>query len=145
MATITARNDHSTTVAHNPERQAYEILHWGFVAAPVLAGLDKFAGILTNWDAYLAPPIAKIFGGDSHTFMLVVGVVEVIAGLLVAIKPKIGGYVVAAWLGGIIINLLIGGRYLDVALRDFGLMLGALALARLAQVFDRSSSSSRLV
>jgi hypothetical protein len=141
MATITARHDHtSSTVTHNPERQAYEILHWGFVAAPVLAGLDKFANILTNWDAYLAPPIAKMLGGSAHTFMLVVGVVEVVAGLLVAIKPKIGGYVVAAWLGGIIINLLIGGRYLDVALRDFGLMLGALALGRLAQVFDRPRS-----
>ena len=137
MANVIAR-DVRTELARNPERQAYEILHWGFVAAPVIAGLDKFAGLLTDWDAYLAPPIARVLGGAAHGFMLVGGAVEVAAGLLVALRPRIGAYVVAGWLGAIIVNLLISGRYLDVALRDFGLMLGALALARLAQVHDRS-------
>src|SRR5688572_15757751 len=106
MANVFAR-DARTELAGNPERQAYQILHWGFVAAPVIAGLDKFAGLLTNWDKYLAPAVANMLGSASHTFMLVVGVVEVVAGLLVALKPRIGGYVVAGWLGGIILNLLV--------------------------------------
>ena len=119
-------------VTHDPARQAYQLLHFGFIAAPVIAGLDKFAELLTDWDQYLAPPIARMLGGAAHPFMLVVGVVEVIAGLLVALRPKIGAYVVAGWLGGIIVNLLMSGRFFDIALRDFGLMLGALALGRLA-------------
>ncbi len=124
-------------LARNPERQAYELLHWGFVAAPVIAGLDKWSELLADWDRYLAPPIARTLGGAAHGFMLVVGVVEVIAGLLVALRPRIGAYVVAAWLGGIILNLVASGQYFDVALRDFGLMLGALALGRLSLVHDR--------
>ena len=135
MANVISRRT-SGSLAHNPERQAYHILHVGFIAAPVIAGLDKFAGLLTNWDAYLAPQIAQMLGGAAHTFMLVVGVIEVIAGLLVALKPRIGAYVVAGWLGGIIVNLLMSGHYFDIALRDFGLMLGALALGRLASVQD---------
>jgi hypothetical protein len=132
MANVITR-DIRTDLAHSPERQAYELLHWGFVAAPVIAGLDKFAGLLTNWDAYLAPPFARILGSSAHGFMLVVGVVEIAAGLIVAVKPKVGAYVVAAWLAAIIVNLLVSGHYFDIALRDFGLMLGALALGRLAQ------------
>jgi hypothetical protein len=119
-------------LTQEPARQAYHLLHLGFVAAPVIAGLDKFAELLTDWDQYLAPAIARTLGGAAHGFMLVVGVVEVLAGLLVALKPKIGAYVVAGWLGGIILNLLMTGRFFDIALRDFGLMLGALALGRLA-------------
>jgi hypothetical protein len=134
-------HDMRTGLVRNPEHQAYEILHWGFVAAPVIAGLDKFAGLLANWDAYLAAPIAKLLGGAAHGFMLVVGVIEVAAGLLVAIRPRIGAYVVAGWLGAIIINLLMSGRYFDIALRDFGLMLGALALGRLALVHDRHETA----
>ena len=134
MANISTTHEVRGELTRNPERQAYELLHWGFVAAPVIAGLDKFAGLLTNWDQYLAPPIARMLGGSAHAFMLVVGVVEVIAGLLVAVRPRIGAYVVAAWLVGIIVNLLISGHYFDIALRDFGLCLGALALGRLAQV-----------
>lgn len=135
MANVITR-DLRTDLAHSPERQAYQILHFAFVAAPIIAGLDKFVHLLTNWDAYLAPQIARMLGGGAHTFMLVVGVVEVVAGLLVAIRPRIGAYVVAAWLAGIIVNLLLGVHYFDIALRDFGLMLGALALGRLAQVHD---------
>ncbi|HVH42946.1 MAG TPA: hypothetical protein VM925_11405 [Labilithrix sp.] len=132
VITRTARGE----IAGSPERQAYQLLHWGFVAAPVIAGLDKFSRLLVDWDAYLAPPVARMLGGAAHGFMLVVGVVEIVAGLLVAIRPRIGAYVVAGWLGAIIVNLLMSGRYFDIALRDFGLMLGALALGRLALVHD---------
>ncbi|MGZ3421877.1 MAG: hypothetical protein ACXVEF_37925 [Polyangiales bacterium] len=113
-------------------RQGYELLHWGFTAAPVLFGLDKFAHLMTNWDAYLSPAFAKLSPLSVHTTMLVVGVIEIAAGLIVALRPKIGGLVVAAWLFGIIVNLALLGHAWDVALRDFGLMLGALALSRLA-------------
>jgi len=116
--------------------QAFEILHWGFVAAPVLAGLDKFLGLLTNWDAYLAPAFAKLSPLSVHGTMQVVGVIEIAAGVVVALKPRIGAYVVAAWLVGIIVNLLLTGHFYDIALRDFGLCLGALALGRLSESYD---------
>ena len=113
--------------------QAFQILRFGFTVAPIIAGLDKFLHLLTNWDKYLAPVIPNSLGISAHTFMLIVGVVEIVAGLLVAVQPRIGGYVVAAWLLGIILNLVAVGGYLDVALRDLGLLLGALSLARLAE------------
>ena len=136
MANLTSaqQNVINGELAHNPVRQAYELLHWGFVAAPVIAGLDKFSHLLTNWDQYLAPVIARPLGGAAHGFMLVVGVIEILAGFVVAVRPRIGAYVVAAWLAGIIVNLLLSGNYFDIALRDFGLFLAALALGRLAQV-----------
>ena len=119
----------------SPSYQAYQILHWGFVAAPILAGLDKFFMKLTDWTVYLWPPLAKLTG-SAGTFMRIVGVIEIVAGVLVALKPRYAAYVVAAWLGGIIVNLLSYSGYYDVALRDFGLMLGALTLARLASEYD---------
>jgi hypothetical protein len=122
--------------AGNPVYQAYQILHWGFVALPVIAGLDKFFHVLVNWDQYLAPIVSRWLGGNGHAFMLAAGVIEIVAGILVAFKPRIGGYVVAVWLLGIIINLLIYSGFYDIALRDFGLLLGALALARLSQGFE---------
>jgi hypothetical protein len=118
-----------------PSRQAYYILHFAFVAAPLIAGIDKFLHLLVNWDIYLAPAIAKLSPVGGHGLMLAVGVIEIIVGLLVAIKPRIGAYVVAFWLWGIIINLLLIPNFFDVALRDFGLSLGALALARLSREF----------
>jgi hypothetical protein len=135
MANLTSaqQNVVSGELARNPVRQAYELLHWGLVAAPVIAGLDKFSHLLTNWDQYLAPVIARPLGGAAHGFMLVVGVIEILAGFVVAVRPRIGAYVVAAWLAGIILNLLLSGNYFDIALRDFGLFLAALALGRLAQ------------
>jgi len=123
--------------ADNPVYQGYQILRWGFVAAPTIAGIDKFTHLLTNWDQYLSPTVAKLLPFSGHTFMLLVGVVELFAALLVAVRPRIGAYVVAAWLGAIIVNLLMLGGSLDIALRDFGLMLGALALGRLSSVYDR--------
>jgi uncharacterized protein (DUF697 family) len=113
-------------------RQAFLLLRTVFTVAPVLFGLDKFFGLLTDWEGYLAPQIDAVIPGTAHQAMLAVGVVEIVAGLLVAVLPRIGGYVVAAWLAGIIINLLLIGDYYDVALRDFGLLVGALALAQLA-------------
>ena len=143
MARIAHADTYGTTgdveVRHvgHPARQAYEILHWGFVAAPVIAGADKFVGLLTNWDKYLAPAFSRLTPLSVHATMLVVGVIEIVAGLVVALRPRIGAYVVAAWLVGIIVNLLLLGGFYDVALRDFGLFLGALALGRLSEVYDR--------
>jgi uncharacterized membrane protein YphA (DoxX/SURF4 family) len=112
--------------------QAFLLLRTVFTVAPILFGLDKFAGLLTDWEQYLAPWVDGLVPGTAHQAMLIVGVVEVAAGVLVAVRPRWGGYVVAAWLLGIIVNLVSMGEYLDVALRDFGLLVGALALARLA-------------
>lgn len=119
-----------------PAYQAYQILHFAFTIAPVVAGLDKFFHLLTNWDNYLAPAVARISPIGAHNLMLAVGVVEILAGLLVAIKPRIGAYVVCAWLLGIVFNLLIFPGYFDIALRDFGLALGALALGRLSRDYS---------
>jgi hypothetical protein len=102
---------------------------------PIVAGVDKFFDLLGNWDAYLTPLVTRVLPLSAHTFMQVVGVIEIIAGLLVAFRPRVGAWVVMLWLWGIIINLLLVPGYYDVALRDFGLSLGALALARLSQEF----------
>ena len=121
----------------SPAYQAYQILHIGFTVAPLLAGLDKFLHLLTNWDQYLAPVVNNTLGGRGHQFMLVVGVIEMVAGVGVLLKPRIFGYVVGLWLLGIIVNLLLIPGFFDVALRDLGLSLGAFALARLAAIYDR--------
>ena len=126
----------STTEARSPGYQAYQILHFGFTVAPIVAGLDKFLHLLTNWDQYLAPVANNTLGGHGHAFMLAVGVVEIVAGIGVFFKPKIFAWVVALWLLGIIVNLLLIPGYFDVALRDLGLSLGAFALARLSAVYD---------
>ena len=117
----------------NPAYQAFLILRIGFTVAPIVAGLDKFANLLAEWSKYLAPVIPKTLGVSPELFMRGVGVIEIVAGILVAALPRYAAYIVAAWLAAIIVNLLILGAYLDVALRDFGLMLGAIALGRLAQ------------
>ena len=122
------------TRTHSPSYQAYQILHVAFVIAPVVAGLDKFFHLLVDWDKYASPLLASIV--PVHPFMMVVGAVEIVAGLLVALRPRIGAWVVAAWLAGIIVNLVLCGKYFDVALRDVGLCLGAVALGRLAMLFD---------
>lgn len=126
----------SRTQSRSPAYQAYQILHLAFVVAPVLAGLDKFFHLMVNWDMYLAPVIARLSPIGGHSLMLVIGVIEMIAGILVAVKPRIGAYVVCAWLLAIVINLLLVPGFFDIALRDFGLALGALALARLSQEFS---------
>ncbi len=121
--------------SRNPAYQAYQILHWGFVVAPILAGLDKFFMKMVDWTQYLWAPLGKMVGGAGNC-MKIVGAIEILAGCLVAFKPRIGAPIVAAWLLGIIANLLLMQNYYDIALRDFGLCLGAIALARLASWFD---------
>jgi hypothetical protein len=121
----------------NPAYQAFSLLRAGFTVAPILFGLDKFADWLVDWRIYLAPELNDLIPGNAHQAMLAVGVIEILAGVVVALRPKFGGYLVAAWLGGIIVNLLMQGDFYDIALRDFGLLIGALALARLAPAFDR--------
>ncbi len=119
----------------DPAYQAFWLLRIGFVVAPLLFGIDKFAHVLVNWDRYLAPEFTDLFNAQAHTLMYGVGVIEIVAALVVAVKPRFGGYLVAAWLGGIILNLLLMADYYDIALRDFGLLLAALTLARLAAAF----------
>jgi hypothetical protein len=124
------------TAEHSrPAYQAYQALHLGLTVAPILAGIDKFFHLLCNWDQYLAPWMANLSPIGGHNLMLVVGVVEIAAGILVAIKPRLGAPVVGAWLCLIILNLITMASYLDVALRDLGLALAAFALWRLSQEF----------
>jgi uncharacterized membrane protein YphA (DoxX/SURF4 family) len=120
------------TTSADPARQAFVLLRTVFTVAPIVFGLDKFAGVLTDWPQYLAPWIDRIVPGTAQQAMYAVGVVEVLAGVLVAVAPRIGGWVVAAWLAGIIVNLLTIPGFYDIALRDFGLLVGAVALTRLA-------------
>ena len=124
------------TDTSRPSYQAYQILRLAFIVAPILMGLDKFLGVLVNWDQYLSAFANNVLGGYGHEFMYVVGVIEIIAGVGVLLKPKIFAYVVAAWLGLIIINLLMIPGYFDIALRVFGLLLAALALVRLSQEYS---------
>ena len=134
-----AREARVVPVAANPVYQAFLILRIGFTVAAIVAGLDKFANLLADWTKYLAPVIPKTLGVAPETFMRGVGVIEIVAGILVAAVPRYAAYIVAAWLAAIIVNLLVLGSYLDVALRDLGLMLGAIALGRLAQSVHRSA------
>lgn len=121
-----------THTTAEPARQAFLVLRTAFTVAPIVFGLDKFANLLTDWPAYLAPWLDALVPGTAQQAMYAVGAVEVLAGVLVALAPRIGGWVVAAWLAGIIGNLLTIPGYFDVALRDVGLLAGAVALARLA-------------
>jgi hypothetical protein len=137
MATIdtVGRSRAGTSVlAADPVAQAFWILRTGFTVAPILFGLDKFFNLMVDWPVYLAPWLDRIVPGTAQEFMYVVGAIEIAAGIVVAVRPMFGGYLVAAWLGGIVVNLLTADppRFYDVALRDFGLALAALALARLA-------------
>lgn len=113
-----------------PTKQAFLLLRTVFTVAPILFGLDKFTNILADWTVYLAPQATAIVPLPPQTFMYAVGVVEILAGIAVAVRPRFGSLLVAAWLAGIIINLLLLGSFFDVALRDFGLLVGALALNR---------------
>ena len=138
-STLTTRPSATSTPApgtrNEPAYQAFWLLRVGFTVAPILFGLDKFFHVLVNWDRYLAPVIVRQTDWTAHELMYAVGVIEIVAGIVVALRPRFGGYLVAAWLAGIIVNLfVIPGDY-DVALRDFGLFIAAIALARLAAEF----------
>jgi hypothetical protein len=134
---ISRTKSQTRTDVSGPAYQAYQILHVAFVVAPIVAGLDKFFNVLVNWEQYLPSFVNRMVGGHGHELMLVAGVIEIIAGLGVLFKPKFFAYVVSAWLLMIVVNLLMIPGYYDIALRDFGLALGALALARLSHKFDR--------
>jgi len=130
---MSTRTETRLPLLKDGNRQAFLLLRTVFTVAPILFGLDKFMRVLTSdWERYLAPWIDDLIPGDAHTAMLIVGAVEIVAGLVVAFLPRFGGYLVAAWLFGIIISLVSVGGYLDIALRDFGLLVGALALSSLA-------------
>jgi len=120
----------------DPRYQAFALLRLAFTVAPIAFGLDKFFNIMVEWPTYLAPWINDIAPGSGQDFMYLVGAIEIVAGVAVAVKPRYGAYLVAAWLAGIVINLLTASGFYDIALRDFGLMLAALTLARLASVYD---------
>lgn len=143
MATLEHRR-HTTAVrpsirslrGRDPAFQAYSTMYLGYIALPILAGADKFFHYLVDWNKYLAPQVSSLLGGRADLFMRGVGVVEIIAGLLVMFKPRLGALVVGLWLMGIVGNLLMIPGYFDIALRDFGLALGAFALSRLASQYD---------
>jgi uncharacterized membrane protein YphA (DoxX/SURF4 family) len=120
----------------DPRWQAFALLRLGFTVAPLAVGIDKFFNAMTDWPQYLAPWIDDVLPGSAQDFMYVVGAVEILAGLVVLLKPRYGGYLVAAWLAGIVVNLLSYPGWYDIAVRDVGLALGALTLARLASVYD---------
>src|SRR5436305_13975390 len=130
-----------TTTATDPAYQAFLLLRTVFTVAPIVFGLDKFANVLTDWPRYLAPWIDHLVPGTAQQAMYAVGVVEIVAGVVVAVVPRLGAWVVAAWLAGIIVNLLTIPGYYDIALRDFGLLVGAVALARLAERYARGAGS----
>jgi uncharacterized membrane protein YphA (DoxX/SURF4 family) len=133
-------NERAVSVEHadwgDARYQAFALLRLAFIVAPIAFGLDKFFNVMVDWRIYLAPWINDIAPGSGQDFMYLVGAIEIVAGVLVALKPRYGAYVVAGWLAGIVINLLTLSGYYDIALRDFGLMLAALTLARLASVYD---------
>ena len=147
MATITTnhmvRFDATERRLDNPAFQAFALLRIGFTVAPILFGLDKFLDWLVDWRIYLAPELNDLIPGNAHQAMLAVGAIEIVAGLVVALRPKFGGYLVAAWLAGIITNLLLQADFYDIALRDFGLLLGALTLALLARGYSGGDEPSR--
>ena len=145
MSTITADRAVARSTERrldNPAFQAFTLLRVGFTALPILFGLDKFLDWLVDWRIYLAPEINDVIPGNAHQAMLAVGVIEIVAGLVVAVRPKFGGYLVAAWLAGIITNLVLQADFYDIALRDFGLLLAALTLARLATGFERAPQAA---
>jgi uncharacterized membrane protein len=129
---LSRRTPFRDLLAADPARQAYLLLRTVFTVAPIVFGLDKFANVLVDWPRYLAPIVNDVVPGSAQQAMYVVGVVEVVAGLAVALKPRYGALLVTAWLAGIIVNLLLIPGYFDIALRDFGLLIAALALSRVA-------------
>ena len=122
------------TSSNDTVKSTWQILRFTFGLVPIVAGLDKFTDLLTNWDMYLHPGIASMLPFSAHTFMQIVGVIEIIAGVLVLIRPAIGAWVVMAWLILIALQLLASGKYFDVAVRDLVMSIGAMSLARLSKV-----------
>jgi hypothetical protein len=144
MSALTMPFPRPEALRRDPAAQAFTLLRVAFTVAPILFGLDKFANVLTDdWTKYLATEFNDLIPGTAGDAMHIVGVVEIAAGLVVLLSPRFGGYLVASWLGGIIVSLLLVGGYGDIALRDFGLLLGALTLARLASAFAGPAMDAR--
>jgi hypothetical protein len=135
-ASVQERSLPARSLRADPGYQAFTLLRITFTVAPIAFGLDKFFNGMVDWEKYLAPWINRLMPGTGHSFMLFVGIVEIIAGVVVAVKPRFGAFLVAAWLAGIVVNLLTYSGYYDIALRDFGLLLAALTLGRLAMRYD---------
>src|SRR5687767_5593181 len=134
----------ANVLRRDPVAQAFTLLRITFTVAPILFGLDKFAGgMIDDWTKYLAVEFNDIIPGSAQDAMYIVGAVEIVAGLVVLVSPRFGGLLVAGWLGGIIVSLLLVGGYADIALRDFGLLLGALTLARLGSAYAPGSADRR--
>jgi hypothetical protein len=134
----------AAALRRDPVAQAFTLLRIAFTVAPILFGIDKFANVLTDdWTKYLATEFNDLIPGSAADAMHMVGIVEIAAGLVVLVSPRFGGYLVAGWLGGIIVSLLLVGGYGDIALRDFGLLLGALTLSRLASGFAATPMDAR--
>jgi hypothetical protein len=140
MTLFTTTSSTATSRTSPGADRAFLVLRTVFVVAPIAFGLDKFAELMTDWEQYLAPWVNDLVPGSAHDAMLAVGIIEIAAGIAVAVAPRFGALLVAGWLGGIILNLLTMGDYYDVALRDFGLLVAALALAALA--FDRAKGAA---
>jgi hypothetical protein len=136
MDRSTARVSATLPEIRRPAYQAFRILQFGFVVLPIIAGVDKFFDLLVDWHTYVAPVFVRLTGMEPHRLLYGAGIVEIVAGIVVALRPRFGGYLVASWLAAIIINLLLVPGFYDIAARDFGLLLGALALARLAEDFE---------
>jgi hypothetical protein len=144
MSALTMPLPSAAALRRDPFAQAFTLLRIAFTVAPILFGIDKFANVLTDdWTKYLATEFNDLIPGTAGDAMHIVGVVEIAAGLVVLFNPRFGGYLVAGWLGGIIVNLLLVGGYGDIALRDFGLLLGALTLSRLASGFAARPMDAR--
>ena len=134
----------AAALRRDPVAQAFTLLRIAFTVAPILFGIDKFANVLTDdWTKYLATEFNDLIPGSAADAMHMVSIVEIAAGLVVLVSPRFGGYLVAGWLGGIIVSLLLVGGYGDIALRDFGLLLGALTLSRLASGFATTPMDAR--
>jgi uncharacterized membrane protein YphA (DoxX/SURF4 family) len=123
-------------------KSVWTTLRFTYGLVPIVAGLDKFTDLLTYWDAYLHPAIASMLPFSPHTFMMIVGIIEIIAGIIVLVKPAVGGYIVSAWLILIALNLLASGRFLDVAVRDIVMAIGAFSLARISTLFMPASTAA---
>ena len=139
MSTLSASPSASllTRARQEPAFAAFWVLRLGFVVLPLLMGLDKFTNLLTDWPGYLAPWMVALLPVSAQTAMYVIGLIEIVAGIAVALRPRLAAWVVAAWLAGIIVNLLTYSGFYDVALRDVGLLVAAIALGLLAQTYDR--------
>jgi hypothetical protein len=122
----------AVVIAEGPAWQAFQLLHWAFVVIPLTAGADKFFNVLAPWHEYLAPGVSDVVGLSAQRIMYTVGAIEILVGLLVAFAPRLGGWLMALWLWAIVGNLMLMPGFVDIALRDAALSLGALALARLA-------------